>query len=69
MSDDLVYRIFVELAVLEGKREPEGKWLVSDAQEVPRLLKRAFGLVARAAASLEDDGAGGGAAAKKPAAK
>jgi len=55
MSDDLVYRIFVEIAVLEGKREPDGRWLVNDGQEIPRLLKRAFGVVSRAAAAREED--------------
>ncbi len=59
MSDDLVYRIFVEIAVLEGKREPDGRWLVNDGQEIPRLLKRAFGVVSRAAASTDDDAMSG----------
>jgi hypothetical protein len=63
MSDDLVYRIFVEIAVLEGKREPGGKWLITDGQEIQRVLKRAFALVARAASSAEEDSP----AKKKPA--
>ncbi len=58
MSDDLVYHIFVEIAVLEGKREPSGKWLISDPQEIQKLLKRAFATVTRAASLNEDDAAG-----------
>jgi hypothetical protein len=53
MGDDLVYRIFVEIAVLEGKRDVEGKWLISDAQEIQRLLKRAYSAVTRASAPSE----------------
>ncbi|MBA3810545.1 MAG: hypothetical protein H0X27_02655 [Caulobacteraceae bacterium] len=48
MSDDLVYRIFVELAVLEKKRDVDGNWLTMESQEVSRLLKKAFSFVARA---------------------
>ena len=55
MNDDLIYRIFVELAVLEEKRDVNGKWLVKDAGEVTRLLKRAYATVERAAAG--DEGA------------
>jgi hypothetical protein len=54
MTDDLVYRIFVEMAVLEGKRDTDGKWLVSDNQEIARLLKRAFATVARATSTSDD---------------
>jgi len=53
MNDDLIYRIFVELAVLEEKRDVNGKWLVKDAGEVTRLLKRAYATVERAAAGDE----------------
>jgi hypothetical protein len=60
MSDDLVYRIFVEMAVLEGKREVDGRWAVSDGQEIQRLLKRAFATVTRAASLSDDDVAAGG---------
>lgn len=48
MSDDLIYRIFIELAVLEGKREVSGEWNISDPQEMSRLLGRAFRMVQRA---------------------
>ena len=47
MSDDLVYRIFVELAVLEGKRTIEGHWLTKESSEVAKLLSRAYAIVAR----------------------
>ncbi|WP_420393069.1 hypothetical protein [Acuticoccus sp.] len=50
MTDDLIYRIFIELAVLEGKRDPSGRWTISDADEMARLLERAFAMVERASA-------------------
>lgn len=58
MSDDLVYRIFVELAVLEGKRDVGGKWLIDDSSEMQRMLKRAFSMVLRASAAEEGEGRG-----------
>ena len=65
VSDDLVYRIFVEIAVLEGKRDIDGRWLISDPQEISRLLKRAYSSVIRASSAGDDDapssiGRGGG---------
>lgn len=53
MSDDLIFRVFVELAVLEKKRDVHGNWLIDDAQEIPRLLKRAFAFVSRASTAGE----------------
>ena len=49
MSDDLVYAIFKELAVLEGKRSVTGEWSSADSKDVNRLLKMAFTVVRRAA--------------------
>ncbi len=54
MGDDLIYRIFVEIAVLEGKRDVQGNWLISDGAEIQRLLKRAFAAVTRASAPSDD---------------
>ena len=48
MNDELVCRIFVELAVLEGKRDVNGKWLIKEAAEVSKLLRRARTMVERA---------------------
>ncbi len=56
MGDDLVNRIFVEIAVLEGKRDVDGRWLTNDSTEIPRLMKRAFAAVARAGSPSEDVG-------------
>ena len=53
MSDDLIYKVFIELAVLEGKRDPSGNWTISDAQEMSRLLVRAFRMVQRASAPVD----------------
>lgn len=53
MSDDLVYAIFKELAVLEGKRTTDGEWKVDDPNEVSRLLARAFATVRRASSPKE----------------
>jgi hypothetical protein len=53
MNDDLVYRIFMELAVLEEKRDVNGKWLVKDPGELSKLLKRAHTIVERAASGDE----------------
>ncbi|NAZ38126.1 hypothetical protein [Rubellimicrobium sp. CFH 75288] len=56
MSDDLIYAIFKELAVVEGKRNPDGTWTeTATAMDVQRLLSRAFGMVHRAAASTNRD--------------
>jgi len=52
MGDDLVYRMFVEFAVLEGKRDVNGNWLTTESTEISRLLKRAFAVVARASAEV-----------------
>lgn len=48
MNDDLVYKIFVELAVLEGKREVNGQWKINDPQELSRLFRRSVEIIARA---------------------
>lgn len=48
MGDDLVYAVFKEIAILEGKRTPDGKWMIDDAQEISKLLTRAFAVVRRA---------------------
>ncbi|MEM8854847.1 MAG: hypothetical protein AAGD34_14185 [Pseudomonadota bacterium] len=48
MSDDLIYKIFIELAVLEGKREPDGKWNIYEPAEMSRLLNRSYKMVQRA---------------------
>ena len=48
MSDDLVYAIFKELAVLEGKRGTDGEWKTDDANEVSKILARSFAIVRRA---------------------
>ncbi len=48
MNDDLVYAIFKELAVLEGKRSVSGEWSSTDPKDVNRLLKTAFTVVRRA---------------------
>jgi hypothetical protein len=53
MNDDLIYRIFVELAVLEEKRDVNGKWLVKEPSELAKLLKRAHTIVERAASGDE----------------
>lgn len=50
MSDDLVYAIFKELAILEGKRGTDGEWKTDDAIELSKLLARAFAVVRRASA-------------------
>jgi hypothetical protein len=55
MSDDLVYKIFVELAVLDGKRDVNGNWKTSDSKDLSRLLRRAFLLVTRASNTEEDE--------------
>ncbi len=48
MNDDLVYSIFKELAVLEGKRKVTGEWVTSDPRDLSRLLKTSFSVVRRA---------------------
>ena len=55
MSDDLVYKIFIELAVLDGKRDVSGNWKTSDPKDLSRLLRRAFAVVERASSSEEDE--------------
>ncbi len=55
MSDDLIYAIFKELAVVEGKRKPDGSWSDATSADVQRLLSRAFGMVNRAATSGQKD--------------
>ncbi len=49
MNDDLVYAIFKEFAVLEGKRTVNGEWTTSDPKDLNRLLRKAFMAVRRAA--------------------
>lgn len=49
MNDDLIFAIFKELAVAEGKRKPDGTWAGTDTADVQRLLARAFGAVGRSA--------------------
>lgn len=49
MNDDLVYAVFKELAVLEGKRTVEGEWKTEDPRDLYRLLRAAFVNVRRAA--------------------
>ncbi len=49
MNDDLVYAIFKELAVLEGKRKVDGEWVTDDPKDLYRLLRAAFVNVRRAA--------------------
>lgn len=53
MNDDLVYAIFKELAILEGKRSVNGEWSSADPKDVNRLLKMAFTVVRRAADPVE----------------
>ena len=49
MKDDLIFAIFKEIAVVEGKRNPDGTWNSDDANDVQRILRRAFNVVRRAA--------------------
>ena len=51
MSDDLIYAIFKELAIVEGKRKPDGSWADASAADIQRILSRAFGMVNRAASN------------------
>jgi len=53
MTDDLIYSIFKELAVLEDKRTVDGQWKTDDPAEISRLLSRAFATVSRASARRE----------------
>ena len=53
MSDDLVFSIFKEIAIMEGKRTTDGQWTVNDPKELSRMLIRAFGIVRRASAPHE----------------
>jgi hypothetical protein len=52
MSDDLIYAMFKELAIVEGKRKPDGTWVDTTPGDLQRLLSRAFGMVNRAATSV-----------------
>jgi len=54
MSDDLVYAMFKEIAILEGKRTPNGEWNIDDAQEISKLLARSFATVRRASSPRTD---------------
>jgi hypothetical protein len=56
MSDDLIYAVFKELAVVEGKRKPDGTWTDATAADVQRILSRAFGMVNRAATGGAKEG-------------
>lgn len=47
MSDDLIYGIFKEIAVIEGKRKPDGTWVDGSPADVQRILARAKGMVER----------------------
>lgn len=49
MSEDLIYSVFKEIAVVEGKRNPDGTWNDSNGNDVQRILSRAFSMVQRAA--------------------
>ncbi|MEQ8403766.1 MAG: hypothetical protein RKE49_01630 [Oceanicaulis sp.] len=49
MKDDLIFAVFKEIAAVEGKRNPDGTWNTEDANDVQRLLRRAFNVVRRAA--------------------
>jgi len=59
LSDDLIYNIFKEIAVLEGKRTVDGEWKVDNSQEISRILSKAFTIVRKAASPKADKGAGG----------
>lgn len=49
MTDDLIYSIFREFAVAEGKRSIDGTWSTESAPaDIQRLLTRAYGAVHRA---------------------
>jgi len=49
MGDDIVYAVFKELAILEGKRKPSGEWNSTDPKDISRILTRAYSIVRRAA--------------------
>ncbi len=66
MSQDLVYKVFIELAVLEGKRKLTGEWMTNDVQELPRLLKRAHQIVQRASVMSEEEGVAVNATRARP---
>lgn len=44
-SDDLVYKIFIELAVMTGERKTNGTWVSKDPIDMQRLLVRAMRFV------------------------
>lgn len=48
MNEDIVYSIFKEMAILEGKRLPDGTWTSEDPQDITRILVRAFAVVKKA---------------------
>ena len=45
MNNDLIYAIFKEIAVAEGKRKPDGTWKDGSAAEVQRILMQARGMI------------------------
>lgn len=50
MTDDLIYSIFREIAAVEGKRRADGTWAAEcNANDVQRILSRAYAMVHRAA--------------------
>lgn len=49
MSDDLIYSIFKEIAIVEGKRNTDGTWNEASISDVQRYLSRAHVVVQRAA--------------------
>lgn len=56
MSDDLIYAVFKEIAIVEGKRKLDGSWVeAATAADVQRILSRAFGMVNRAATAGAKD--------------
>ncbi len=62
MNDDLVYLIFKELAILEGKRTIAGEWTTDDPKDLHRLLRVAFLSVRRAAEPMKKEAKPGGEA-------
>lgn len=52
MDSTLLYNIFVELAVLEGKRDQHGKWKTKDPAVIDITLARAKRIIERL--DLED---------------
>ena len=56
MTDDIVYAIFKEIAILEGKRNPDGTWTSTDPQDIARILARAFAVVRKASSPRAEQG-------------